>query len=162
MSVDNTASYTSSSNESLTDPEIKETAQALILETIEQDEVLNPLFRDALGQYDRARVIRNLAGFLKGYCTLLDREKPTIDQKRGIIFLRHRAKHFASLICDDLDPSITALDEALALERASNSAAERKARLARWISGNALNPSPVRSIPSDDEDGSEPEEFSHI
>lgn len=158
MSVDDVASYTSSSNDSFIDQEIKETAQSLILQTIEQDEILNPLFKDALKRYGRTRVVRNITGFLKGYCNLLGRKQPSIHQKRGIIFLRHRARHFAALICENLDPSRIGADKALALERARNSAAERNFRLAHWITGNARSLSSARSSnQSDHEDESEPE-----
>jgi hypothetical protein len=129
----------------------------VILQIFVRDEVLSPLFAKSLDKFDTDRVVKNLAGFIKGFCRLLSREQPSPDQKKGIKFLRHRARQLAALICDELNPLKLSHD----LERSKNCSAEKKARLALWILGDSSSPSLTNSgTASDEEYGSEAESLS--
>jgi hypothetical protein len=147
---------------SLMEQDIKEIAQGLILEILEEDKVLNPLFKKALKKHNRQRVVKNLARFIYGYCVLLGNANPSPDQKKVVRFLRHRARQFASLLCEHLDPSKLEIARALALEEIRSRAAERRERLRRWMFGEDILPtiSPARSVASDDEDGNDDESLS--
>jgi hypothetical protein len=86
-SVDSCGETMSSSGQSLADQEIRDTAEKVILQIFVRDEVLSPLFAKSLDKFDTDRVVKNLAGFIKGFCRLLSREQPSPDQKKGIKFL---------------------------------------------------------------------------
>lgn len=151
-SADSCRETISSSGQSLADQEIKDKADNVILGILARDKVLSPLFAEALKKFDTDRVVKNLARFIKGYCRLLSRAQPSADQKKCVKFLRHRARQFAALICEELDP----LKLAHALERSKSCSAEKKARLAHWVLGASSSSSPTKfSTASDEEDGSE-------
>ena len=156
-SADSFGETISSSGLSLADQEIRDIAENVILGIFARDEVLSPLFAEALKKFDTDTVVKNLARFIKGYCRLLGREQPSTDQKKGVKFLRHRARQFAALICEELNP----LKLAHALERSKSCSAEKKARLARWVSGASSGPLPSNfGAASNGEDGSETDSLS--
>jgi hypothetical protein len=152
-SADSCGETISSSGQSLADQEIKDAAENVILGILARDQVLSPLFAKALEKFDTDRVVKNLARFIKGYCRLLSRAQPSADQKKGVKFLRHRARQFAAFICEELDP----LKLAHALERSKSCSAEKKARLANWVGASSTSSPTGFSTASDEEDGSETE-----
>jgi hypothetical protein len=141
----------SSMAESLLDNNVQEIAQSLILDVLENDEVLNPLVRRSLDNFDKHRVVKNLARFMQGYCILLSNAQPTVNQKRTIRFFRRRCTNFASILCNNLDSSTLDLNEGNADDKSKALAAERKARLALWLTENSEN---VSSTPFLDVDNS--------
>jgi hypothetical protein len=150
----------SSKGESLVDRDIQNIAQSLILEVFEEDEVLNPLIRESLTKFQRHRVVNNLARFITGYCVLLSGSQPAPNQKRTIRHFRRRSRQFAVLVCENLDPSKLELQEQIFTERSRAHAAERSARLARFMSSTSFDASPPRSEASNDGNGNDHESWS--
>jgi hypothetical protein len=156
-SADSCVETISSSGQSFANQGIRDTAEKVMLRIFVRDEVLSPLFAQSLDKFDTDRVVKNLASFIKGFCCLLSREQPSPDQKKGIKFLRHRARQFAALICEELNPVKLSHE----LEWSKSCSAEKKARLAHWISGASSSPLLTNfSIASDEEYGSEADSLS--
>jgi hypothetical protein len=149
-----------SSTSSMMDQSTKQKAEAMILEVLQEDEELNPLLKDALNQFERQRVVKNLANFISGYCVLLSHNQPNQNQKKAIRFLRRRSFQFSCLLCYNLDPAHLEIERASGVEKAKTNAANRKDWLDRWISGRPPTGSPAGSIASDDEQGGDNENLS--
>ncbi|KAE9367293.1 hypothetical protein N431DRAFT_513570 [Stipitochalara longipes BDJ] len=149
QSVENIGDGISSIGESFIDNDIQEIAQSLILEVLEDDEVLPSLVKKSLEKFDRHRVVKNLAGFIFGYCVLLNNAQPTLNQKRTIRFFRRRRTQFASILCNNLDPFSLGLKEKIAGEKSKALVAERKVRLALWMTDEPSNVSPTPSVDGD-------------
>ena len=159
LSVDSLGGSSLSSHISFFDQDVKAAAQALILEILEQDETLNALFQESLEKIEPQRVRKNLARFLQGYCFLLIQAGPTVDQQKGITFLKHRCMSFADAICTDFNPANIEAWKVWAAQRSKGQRDIRAAHLSKWLSGD-FAASPTQAFETGDDGENENDEDS--